>query len=216
MQNVFLFDIDGVIIRLPSRYSLILENRGYLNATKALDKFYTSDVMCTTGKVDPLIYINTFLPEFGWLKGSEAFFDEKFEYESRYLDKILLEKIQDLRKTGKRCYLATDQNNYRKDYLLNKLDLKSKFDGWFVSAEIGYRKIENEYWEFVIARLKELYPGIKCNEIVFVDDREENIIKAKEYSLKTIHVKGESEVIELMKFINQEKSKGRNRTIAST
>jgi len=203
MQKVFLFDIDGVIIRIPSRYSLILENRGYLNATTALDKFYTSDVMCTTGKADPLAYINTYLLEFGWLKGSKSYFDEQFEYESRYLDNNLVTKIQELRKIGKQCYLATDQNNYRKEYLLNKMNLKSKFDGWFISAEIGYRKIEDEYWDFTISRLKELCPGIKRDEIIFIDDREENIKKAKEFSLKTFHVKGEAEVIELLKFMNQ-------------
>ncbi|MBP7479944.1 MAG: hypothetical protein KA785_05795 [Spirochaetaceae bacterium] len=205
MQKVFLFDIDGVIIRIPSRYSLILEKSGYLNATAALDKFYTSDAMCTIGKVDPLDYISTFLPEFGWMKGSKSFFDEQFEYESKYLDINLLKKIQALRNNGRRCYLATDQNNYRKEYLLHKLDLKSKFDGWFVSAEIGYRKIENEYWDFTISRLKEVYPGIRSNEIIFIDDREENIEKAKEFSINTFHVKGKEEVNKLMKFIDQER-----------
>jgi hypothetical protein len=66
-------------------YSRVLEESGYANAPLKLDEYYQNDVLCTTGRTDPLVAIKDFLRGFGWTRSAEEYFMEQFEYESRFL-----------------------------------------------------------------------------------------------------------------------------------
>jgi len=216
MIKAIFFDIDGVLIRIPRRYSRVLKDLGYVNAPESLDKFYLNDLPCTTGHKDPLTEVKKYLAEFGWNKSAKEYFDEQFEYESRHLDIDLLNKVSLLRNNGIRCFLATDQNHFRKRFLLHDLGFERIFDGWFVSSEIGHVKISPDYWQKAIAKFKSEYVGIENSEILFVDDRNENTKVAASFGINVFHAPTEESIIELKALIKSEIEKRRNRTIAST
>lgn len=156
MIRKILFDVDGVLIRIPNRYSRVLQERGYPNAPKAR------------------------------------------------------------RALGVECFLATDQNHYRKNFLLNGLGFKDIFDGWFLSADIGYRKINKEYWDCAILKLKNECPDLEYCEMLFIDDRIENILIAEKIGLKTFHAPDASAISLLYESLNDEIEIRRNLAIAST
>ena len=98
--------------------------------------------------------------------------------------------------------MATDQNHHRKDYILKEWKFNEYFNDYFVSANIGYRKINNEYWEYVVNNLKKR--GIfQKNKTLFIDDRIENIKKAKEFGFNTFHVSHKESIKELYKLIEK-------------
>ncbi len=56
-----------------------------------------------------------------------------------------------------------------------------------LSCEIGFRKPQIEAYQILIERLNEL--KIKPDETIFIDDKEENLVPARELGIKTIHFK---------------------------
>ena len=213
MIKVVLFDIDGVLIRIQKYFSRVLEDRGYKKAPEELDKYYGSDHACTTGNADPLIEVQNYLLGFGWEKSAKEYFDEQFMYEKQYLDIDMLENIRNLRRMNIPCFLATDQNHYRKSFLLNHLGLKKEFDGWFVSADLGYRKIENGFWESAISRLVQNSIVRNGEDIMFIDDRKANIDKAYEYGINgflAIDDKAIKQIYEILEDIASRKMSRRN------
>jgi hypothetical protein len=81
------------------------------------------------------------------------------------LDNDLISLIQKLRNNGYGCYLATNQNPYRWDFLINEMGLRNTKD-------------QNGFWEQTINELRRTYTGIALNEILFVDDLQNNIAAA--------------------------------------
>ena len=202
MIKVLLFDIDGVLIRIQKYFSKVLEERGYIKAPEELDKYYGSDHDCTSGKADPLIEVQKYLLGFGWEKTAKDYFDEQFMYEMQYLDIEMLEKIRNLRRMNITCFLATDQNHYRKRFLLSHLGLENEFDGWFVSSELGYRKIENGFWEFALSSLFQNGIVSHANDILFIDDRKANLDKASEYGIKGFLANEDKEIEKLYEVLS--------------
>lgn len=50
-------------------------------------------------------------------------------------------------------------------------------DGVFASYQVGYKKSQSEFWQYVYAALS----PIKKDEILLIDDEEENIQAAKDF-----------------------------------
>ena len=61
-----------------------------------------------------------------------------------------------------------------------------------VSCEVEMRKPEKEIYELVLSKLAEL--KIKPSEAVFLDNKEENLVPAKELGIQTIFVKEETDI----------------------
>lgn len=213
MYRAILFDIDGVLIRYEKYYSLVLEEMGYKDAPHYLDLYFQNDHLCTTGHLNPLEEIQQYLDALGWEKSAKEFFDEQFLYEEKYLDINLMREIENIRKEGTKCYLATDQNSYRKGYLLNALGFSKAFDGWYISSDIGYRKINREYWDFVINSLKLLHYNLQEKEILFIDDRNANINMAKEFGIACFHIDSEKAVQKLFSILEIEIVKNRTTSL---
>jgi FMN phosphatase YigB (HAD superfamily) len=114
MISIILFDVDGVLIRPTEYYSRILSRKGFIEAPTQIDAFYKTDMPCTVGKEDPLIRIREYLDNMLWEKSAQEYFDEQFAFEKQFVDNELLDGISRLRSSGIQCYLATDQNHYRK------------------------------------------------------------------------------------------------------
>ncbi len=78
---------------------------------------------------------------------------------------------------GTLCYLATEQEMHRAKYM-NDVMFKDLFDGSFVTAEIGLRKSNPEFFKVVIDRLSARIDNLKPEEIVFFDDSQSKVNSA--------------------------------------
>lgn len=90
----------------------------------------------------------------------------------------VLQMIDDLRKSGKRVYLATNQHRHRARYMANVLGYENLFDQSFYSCDVGHAKPARAYFIELIRRL-----GLKVSESLFIDDRDANVAVAREVGL---------------------------------
>ncbi|MDX2972172.1 HAD-IA family hydrolase [Kribbella solani] len=106
--------------------------------------------------------------------------DAKRELWRRYLsfesDAPLLKELARLRNESRGVILATNQTHIRLERMAR--DYEGVFDATFASCEMGRRKPTAEYFTAVCSALA-------CDpaEIVFVDDRAENVLGAADVGL---------------------------------
>jgi len=86
--------------------------------------------------------------------------------------------ISDLRKTYK-VYILSDTVNVAQDDNLTQT-LKSKFDGYFVSYEQGFKKPDKKAFLNILSKINS-----KPEECIFIDDTEKNIIAANQLGIKS-------------------------------
>lgn len=186
--KVILFDIDGVLIRLPNYFSEELEKQGYKKAEKSLTSFFqgSDNWKCLEGKASSEKIIVPYLEKFGWREAAEDYFKKQFQFEKKYLDQNIILQIKQLCNQGIKCYLSTDQIENRAEFFLNEMNFRDIFDGYFVSCYIGFRKRHDDFWIYVINKLKKELKGIKADEIVFFDDIQNNIDVASKFGIKAI------------------------------
>ncbi len=202
MVKAVLFDIDGVIIRHKEYYSRHLERIGYVEAAAVLDEFYSSGTNqeCDRGLLDPLVAIVPFLKRMKFDKRSDEYFNAQYEIEKQYIDYKLLERIKSLRANGVRCFLATNQNTYRKVFLHSVLDVDNTFDYAFYSCDMYCVKPEKEYWEYILKYL-EKYRFLP-EELLFLDDTAANVESAEKHGIRAKHIRTEKDIADALISVN--------------
>ena len=118
-----------------------------------------------------------FLAEWNWHGGVDAFLQYWFESEHK-IDEALIGYIQELRAKNIMCYVATNQEKNRIEYMLKNMGFADAFDGVFASSHIGHKKPTVQFYEMVVASLK-----LKKDQIMFWDDTEKNVDVAKHFGI---------------------------------
>jgi putative hydrolase of the HAD superfamily len=93
----------------------------------------------------------------------------------------LVDYIQDLRRKGISCILATDNEKYRFQHMLINFGFDSIFDKAYSSADLGCKKLNRDFFEKIISELD----NISKKEILFIDDDIENIQIAEKFGIHT-------------------------------
>jgi putative hydrolase of the HAD superfamily len=185
--KVILFDCDGVLIRYPHDFIAELEQTGLVRARDVLRRFNSEadEAMRKGDGAGIPVMLERYLAELGWGKSALEFLEEQLSYTKKYVDEKLLGEIKKLRAAGTRCSLATNQNRYRAQFILNDLGLKEHFDDLYLSCEIGCRKNEPEFWEYVLDDMREKARIVSGWEVVYFDDGQENIDMASQFGLQS-------------------------------
>lgn len=179
MTKAILFDLDGLIItgnkklfseRLSEKENIPMEN---------VSEFFMNDFReCSFGKADLKERLTPYLIKWGYKGTVEDLL--KFWFESdNDINNEVLEIVKDLRSKNIKCYIATRQEKYRKEYIWNNLKLKDYFDGIFCTCDIGYDKWQVEYWDYVLNELK-----LKPEEVMFFCDSQKNVDSANSQNIK--------------------------------
>jgi len=92
----------------------------------------------------------------------------------------VIKKTQELRSRGVKCYLVTDQEKHRAEYILKELKFDQEFDSCFFAFELGYSKTTPEFFETIIEKL-----DLKPEEIMLFDDDEEDLSTAAQLGIGT-------------------------------
>ncbi len=178
MISTILFDVDGVLVT-SDPFSVTLARDHHITTDMTAEFFRGPFMQCLTGSADLKAEIASHLPSWGWRGSVEAFLDLWFTT-SQHVDADLLAAVQRLRQRGIQCYLATNQERYRTDYLLNQMGLAEAFDGCFSSAHLGYMKDDPTFFQTVLQRL----PGTAASNVLFWDDSPANVATARAVGLR--------------------------------
>lgn len=136
--------------------------------------FFTGPfVKCLLGKADLHDELPQYLEAWKWPGTVDEFLTFWFESDS-VLDQPCLDFIEKLRVNGCRCYLASTQEQHRAAYLESQMGLGDRVDGSFFSCRIGLRKPDPAYYRLVQREI-----GLEPRQILFLDDREENVTAAE-------------------------------------
>ncbi|MDQ6660920.1 MAG: HAD-IA family hydrolase [Chloroflexota bacterium] len=177
MIKVILFDVDGVLVngeqfsrRLARDYGVTREISGPFFSERFPE--------CLRGNADLKQELESYLQQWGWQKSVEEFLNYWFTTEHA-IDEPLVNAVQQLRQQGIQCYLATNQEKYRTEYILEQMGFAQKFDGMFSSAYVGHMKPDAAFFEHIVLTLDD----VQTQEILFWDDSPQNVATAREVGL---------------------------------
>ena len=177
---VLVFDADGVIVS-GKKFSQHLEDDHGITRETTSDFFTGVFNDCLEGKADLKEIIEPYLEKWGWGKSTDDFLDYWFDAEHS-VDMELIEMIQELRKNGTKCFVATNQETYRTEYMRSKMNFDQWFDDIFSSAYFGVKKPHKSYYQQMIDKI-----GEDKQSIWFFDDTKENIDSANEFGINAVH-----------------------------
>ena len=175
--KVVLFDADGVMIN-GEMFSEHLE-RDFGVSKDIIAPFFKGPFRdCIIGNADLKEIILPYLKEWNWEGTVDEFLTYWFKSEHN-IDMNLVKYISKLRDKGIKCYLVTNQEKYRVEYMLKEMDFQNVFDKIYASAHLGHRKPAQEFYEKMYADLG----NVQKDEILFWDDNEENIEQARIFGI---------------------------------
>jgi putative hydrolase of the HAD superfamily len=166
---------------------LLLEEKGYFDVTyskqfgvnpESLKPFFRGAFQeCIRGKADLKEELAHVLKDWDW-KGSVEELMEYWFSVCTTADFSVMKKVQELRGSGVRCYIASNQEKYRGQYIQENLNFKNLLDGSFCSYESGYVKSEKEFFEYALNELQ-----IQPLEVLFLDNEEKYIELPKQLGM---------------------------------
>lgn len=147
---------------------------------EAIQPFFQNEFkQCLIGKADLKEEIAKYLERWKWKGSVDELLQYWFEFEST-TDQAIIEFAQKLRAKNIQCFLQTQNEKYRVQYIWNNMGLNNSFDGIFSSTEIGAKKATKEFWDKVYKKLNKP----KKSEIMVWDDDEEVVEMAKNFGFQ--------------------------------
>lgn len=173
-----IFDADGVLVIAPTLFSERFSKEYNVPYDELLQFFEGDFQLCLLGKSDLKNELAKRINKWGWDKSTDELLQYWFTTE-HYLDDRIIAVIKGLQKKGIDCYLATNQEKYRGAYLLNEMGLGQLFTKAFISASVGYKKPQPEFFKHILSELKR-----DAREVLYWDDSKSAIETAKNLAIK--------------------------------
>lgn len=187
--TTFLIDLDGVVINRPEFFSVRSKTLYPEADHEAVLTFFTKGAYkeTTLGQRDLRDALADALPSWKLLEGVtvDDVFKVWFEGENE-IDYAVLGYIDELRKQGMKCVIATDHSLYRKHDVWENLGLKAHFDDIVASADFGFTKHDPEFYELTLRKLN----IDDRSTVLFTDDDPENVEVAQKVGLQAVTFTG--------------------------
>lgn len=177
MVKAVLFDMDGVLTFRERNFSVAYIEKHNLKPAPVMDFFATEWHNYVLGKKDLKAHIAAHPDIWQWHGTPEELMQYWFKSEDNK-NEPLLKVIGHLRQSGIKCYIATEQEKYRTQYV-NEVMFPNEFDGCFSTCEIGVKKSNPKYFETVMELLQQTNPGITPGDIVYFDDDTDKLESAR-------------------------------------
>lgn len=177
MKKILLLDADGVAIVPRERYFSDRYSEEFGVSKDLIMPFFKNEFNdCLIGKreVREVFIEQNMLAKWGWKDTPEELFAYWWAGENTRFEEVL-SLVRELRKEGVKCYLTTDQEKNRAEYMWHGMGLAQDLDGAFFSYQLGVRKTDALYWQKLLQELGNPNPA----DVEFWDDDEENVDTAK-------------------------------------
>ncbi|MEK6808620.1 MAG: HAD-IA family hydrolase [Nanoarchaeota archaeon] len=197
-NNILVFDLSGVFFNdglekaisyISNKYKLEPKNVEYVLNGSFAEEYRTG-----------LIKVEDF-----WDSAKEYLKVENIEdikkifFGSYYPQKQSLELIKKLRDINVKVAYLSDSPKDRVEYLNNKYNFISLFDFGIFSYEAHSRKPDINIYKKFTERFK-----LDPKKVIYIDDREKNLIPAKQLGMKTILYKSITQLQEELKNLGYE------------
>jgi len=177
-MKILLVDADGVILKKGEYFSEKFAREHNVPLEKVVEFFKGPFGLCQKGTADLKEELAPYLTSWNWDKGIEAFLDYWFNYDVEFNSNVEL-TLARFRDQGVKCYLASNNEKYRANFIRSKIDAKKLLDGYYFSYEIKHKKSEPAFFEFVLGDLQ-----VEPEEVYFIDNDESNIAAALSLGIK--------------------------------
>ncbi len=199
-MKAILLDIDGVLLHHDTWYIEDFCKDYDENALNLMIAYCDSaeNKMCDKGFLDPYEVIRPYLERIGYPGTIENFFRDKNNKEKCGIDWEALGKIAKLSEKGKNCFIGSNQDFRRKSFLVEEMNIEIIFKDAYFSCDFGYAKPQREFWEISHNKMKTYIGNLEKNEVLFLDDRKENIDSAREYGFSVVHIKEKNDLHQVL------------------
>ncbi len=196
IKNI-IFDLGKVLIDYD--FDIFFQKIGNKPNTRTLDEANKEILLFEAGKIDK----NTFFNHLKKIYGFNISFEQ---FKNLWCDVFWeIPQMIDLAKTLKQkdynIFLLSNTDELHFPYIRKKFPSIKIFDsGLMLSYDLGYVKPDKRIFEKALSTY-----DLNAGETVFIDDRKENIIAAKELGILAIHhLNYENTFEEMNKIINLE------------
>lgn len=166
------FDWDGVVMHEESYFSdKICKDYG-LEGEEVIPFFRNELVQCQLGKMDLKDALKKQIEKWSISVDVETLIEDWFEF--GVIDHEAIKFIKELKESGIKTALATNNEKYRIGYYKEKYDLESLFDYLIFPFEVGTLKPEPQLYQKVAEVLK-MNPA----DVLFVDNEEKSLRPAE-------------------------------------
>ena len=184
MIRCILFDTDGVVVNSKEMFSEKISRENNI-ASEDIVPFFTKIFCpkCMVGEADLKKEVVPWLHKWKWKGTVDELLKYWFDAENN-VDKQVVDFIDVQRKKGIKCFIVTNQEKYRTNYLRREMGFSKLFDGVFSSAELGCKKPTLEFYEKVFVDLQKEFDK---KEILYVDDDLPNVEAGRKFGFEVIH-----------------------------
>ncbi len=176
-MKALLLDVDGVILNKGEYFSLRFAREHGVPVELVTEFFKGPFVACQKGEADLKEEIVPYLEKWGWKGDAESFM--KYWFESDFSpNEERIEQVRELRRNGVRCYIASNNEKYRAQYITEQLTKYDVVEGAFFSSDLTLRKDNPEFFRAVLRAL-----DLKPADVTFIDNDERNVATARELGI---------------------------------
>lgn len=176
--KLLLLDADGVCISNALKFSENLA-KDYRVTTETTDEFFKHDFNdCLTGRKDLKKCLPPYLLKWGLKHSIEELLQYWFESEN-HPDHELLNEVANYRRQGIVCCLATNQERYRTEYIVEIMNYQSFFDRIYSSCNLGVKKPDPQFLQKILND----FPKINKSEVLLWDNSQRNIEAARQFGI---------------------------------
>lgn len=179
-MRAFVFDADGVLTIPQELFSQVYAKR-YGLPIEPFEQFFKEQFPAALiGKADlkELIANNRDV----WPHGTPDEIIKDWCEGEDLRNSQTIAVVEELKRRGERCYLATNQEKYRGDYMKDVM-FHGLFDAYFVSGEMGFMKPEAAFFELVLQKIQRDVPGIQPQDVIFFDDTPGHVEGARQLGI---------------------------------
>lgn len=173
MIQAIVFDADGVLVKPPSWFVTRAHELYGVPKDEFMAFIHRKFKRCTTGELDLEIALVPLLERWQVPVSIPEFIQAWLEHEN-VLDPGMLEEVQLLRALGLPCFVGTNQERNRANFMRLEMGLQADTDGVFASCDLGARKPDRVFFDRLAKRL-----NLEPASLLLIDDSHENVAGAR-------------------------------------
>ncbi len=175
--KAILWDADGVL-NLPEEFFSVIYAKSRGMDPAIIEPFFKSEEFkaATAGQADLKELLAKDLSLWQWQGSVDELLNLWFTSED-IRNEPLIKYVQELKQKGMPCYVGTNQEKYRGEYM--KAMFKGDFDNVFVSADLGVAKPDPKFFEQILAAIK-----LPAENLLYFDDTQSHVDAAKKLGIQ--------------------------------
>jgi putative hydrolase of the HAD superfamily len=191
-MKILLLDADGVVLKKDEYFSTKFARDYNLPNEDVLAFFKNEYGRCQSGDLDLKEVLPIYLSKWNWPGSVEDFLEYWFATDVVINDSIV-PIVQKLRQAGVKCYLASNNEKYRAERIIQTLEGVSLLDGYYFSSKLKVKKNEPLFFTKILEDL-----GAEPSEIVYLDNDQVNLDSAMTLGIEA-YLYSEEKMRELLK-----------------